>query len=551
MQTLYDNQFHDEHLAGSLASAAAVLPLLFQFYRPRSVPNSVIDIGCGLGAWLKVARDLGVDDILGFDGDTFDRSKLLIDPASFRAVDLADRFSLSERTDLGERLNLARRFDLAISLESAEHLPHSRSESFVADLVKLSDVVLFSAAAPYQGGSDHINEQWLEFWAILFRRFGYVACDVLRPRVWGLPDVEFWYKQNLMIFCKADLAPALFPADTIADRRPLSFVHPESLLINASRYRPLSAQAREPERQDYTALLESYLAGGVAVPPLKILDALAPDGTPLFPEARTRVEDAVELLHQLRSQLCESNNEEHRLNNEVFRLNTEAYHLNNEIYRLNTEIHRLNGEAADRDREISVAAREIQKRDDEIVQLKTGSEQLKIAGDQLQTAIEQMQGRLQRLRAALAARSREAALAKNSIPRRLLARWEAFAAFSPRVRRKRNIDLVAFSGLFDRDYYLSQHPTAANGVDPVAHYVEHGVAQGLDPNPWFDTSFYLENNPDVVRSGMNPLAHYHACGGAEGRSPHPSFNTAAYLAENPEALQSGMTPLLHYLAFHG
>jgi hypothetical protein len=513
MQTLYDNQFHDEHVAGSLASAAAVLPLLFQFYRPRGVPNSVIDIGCGLGAWLKVARDLGVDDILGFDGDTFDRSKLLIDPASFRAVDLAERFSLN------------RRFDLAISLESAEHLPHSRSESFVADLVNLSDVVLFSAAAPYQGGTDHINEQWLEFWAILFRRFGYVACDVLRPRVWGLPEVEFWYQQNLMIFCKGDLASALFAAGIIADQRPLSFVHPESLLINASRYRPLSAQAREPERQDYTALLESYLAGGAVVPPLKILDALAPDGTPLFPEARTRVEDAAELLHQLRTRLSQSNDEEYRLNNTI-------YLLNNEIYGLNNEIHRLNGEAADRDREIFVAAREIQKRDDDIVQLKTG--------------LEQMQGRLQRVRTALAARSSEAALAKNSILRRLLARWESLAAFSPSARRKRNIDLVAVSGLFDPDYYLTQHLN----VDPIAHYVDHGAAQGLDPNPWFDTSFYLENNPDVVRSGMNPLAHYHASGGAEGRSPHPSFDTAAYLADNPEALQTGMTPLLHYLAFH-
>src|SRR5580658_6929056 len=122
-QTPYDNEFHDQHLAGSLASAAAVLPALFEIYRPQSV----IDIGCGLGTWLKVARELGVDDILGFDGDSFDRAKLLIDPANFQAVDLAQPFALD------------RRFDLAISLESAEHLPHARSESFVADLVNLSD----------------------------------------------------------------------------------------------------------------------------------------------------------------------------------------------------------------------------------------------------------------------------------------------------------------------------------------------------------------------------------------------------------------------------
>jgi SAM-dependent methyltransferase len=524
-QTPYDNEFHDQHLAGSLASAAAVLPALFEIYRPQSV----IDIGCGLGTWLKVARELGVDDILGFDGDSFDRAKLLIDPANFQAVDLAQPFALD------------RRFDLAISLESAEHLPHARSESFVADLVNLSDVILFSAAAPYQGGTSHINEQWLEFWAILFRRFDYVACDALRPRIWGVPEVEFWYKQNLMIFCKADLARTLFPLDTIASRRPLSFVHPESLLINASRYRPLSAQARELERQDYTALLESYLAGDAMAPPLKILDALTADQTPLFPEARTRVLDAGEELHSLRTKLSQSSDEEFRLNNEVFRLNNEIYLLNNEIYRLNTEIHRLNREAADRDREIFAAAREIQKRDDVI--------------GQLNADIGEMQGRLHRIRTALTALSSEAALRRKTISAtflgRTLDRWESSrAAISAPARRQRNIDLIRSSGLFDRDYYLSQNPHLdAAAADPVSHYVDHGAAQGLDPNPRFDTSFYLENNPDVVGSRMNPLAHYHACGGAEGRDPHPSFNTARYLTENPEARQAGMTPLLHYLVF--
>jgi 2-polyprenyl-3-methyl-5-hydroxy-6-metoxy-1,4-benzoquinol methylase len=74
--------------------------------------------------------DLGVTDLLGLDGDYVDRKMLLIPEANFRP------------TDLRRRITADRRFDLAISMEVAEHLPYHRSETFVRDLVALSDVVL-------------------------------------------------------------------------------------------------------------------------------------------------------------------------------------------------------------------------------------------------------------------------------------------------------------------------------------------------------------------------------------------------------------------------
>src|SRR4029077_8076010 len=121
--------------------------------------------------------------------------------------------------NLAERIEVPRRFDLAISVEVAEHLPFFRAETFVADLVRLSDLILFSAALPFQGGTDHINEQWLEFWAILFRQHGYVSCDFLRQRIWANPEVEFWYAQNIVVFCRRSIAEGAFPADSIADNR--------------------------------------------------------------------------------------------------------------------------------------------------------------------------------------------------------------------------------------------------------------------------------------------------------------------------------------------
>lgn len=71
--------------------------------------------------------------------------------------------------DLTQPLSLGRKFDLCVSMEVAEHLPPSRADSFVADLVGLAPVVLFSAAVPEQGGTNHLNEQWPDYGAICLR----------------------------------------------------------------------------------------------------------------------------------------------------------------------------------------------------------------------------------------------------------------------------------------------------------------------------------------------------------------------------------------------
>ncbi len=272
----YDESFYLEQVDGSLASARIVLPMLFAYYKPASV----VDVGCGKGTWLRAALECGAKEVLGLDGDYVDRSSLLIP---------ADRF-LS--CNLAESVPVERRFDLAISVEVAEHLPHYRAETFVADLARLSDVVLFSAAIPYQGGTDHVNEQWLEWWAIFFRRHGLVPYDVFRKRLWLNPKVDFWYSQNLLVFCTEKIGKRLFPPECLATGRALSFPHPLTLVANITRYRPRSKPAMDLEFQDYQAILEKYLAGQTTAPMLKMLSAPGLEGPePLFPYARTQVCD--------------------------------------------------------------------------------------------------------------------------------------------------------------------------------------------------------------------------------------------------------------------
>jgi SAM-dependent methyltransferase len=153
-------------------------------------PKSVLDIGCGTGTWLKIFGDLGVNDYLGVDGDYVDRSLLKIPHDKFYPYDLS------------KKLNLGRKFDLIVSLEVAEHLPKSAADLFVDTLVTHGDVILFSAAIPGQGGQNHLNEQWQEYWKLKFQRHDFHFHDIVRPIIWSNQKVEWWYKQNIFLVKK-------------------------------------------------------------------------------------------------------------------------------------------------------------------------------------------------------------------------------------------------------------------------------------------------------------------------------------------------------------
>lgn len=190
VSTHYDTAFYNRIRAGSSRSAEIVLPIVFEWL---GRPASVVDVGCGSGAWLATSQALGVGDILGMDGEYVDLETLLIPRDKFVPVDLT------------APPQAPRRFDLAISMEVGEHLPTASSSAYVRLLAGLSDRILFSAAIPGQGGVNHVNEQRPSFWEDLFAREGYVLLDAIRPQVWHNPGVEPFYAQNAVLFVKKDI----------------------------------------------------------------------------------------------------------------------------------------------------------------------------------------------------------------------------------------------------------------------------------------------------------------------------------------------------------
>ena len=185
---IYDSAFQNMAATGSAYAARRIISAVRTILPVRSV----VDIGCARGTWLREWQTQAVDDVVGVDGDYVDRSKLEIDLLRFVIHDLAKPF------DLG------RQFDLAQSLEVAEHLPPTRAASFIADLVALAPAVLFSAAAPGQGGENHLNEQTGAYWQALFRRLDYMAIDCLRPILAKEKNIPSWYRYNLILYVRRD-----------------------------------------------------------------------------------------------------------------------------------------------------------------------------------------------------------------------------------------------------------------------------------------------------------------------------------------------------------
>lgn len=67
-------------------------------------------------------------------------------------------------------------------------------------------------------------------------------------------------------------------------------------------------------------------------------------------------------------------------------------------------------------------------------------------------------------------------------------------------------------GLFDREWYLAQNPhIRSTGIDPLAHYLWYGAAEGRSPSPLFNTPIYVAAHRGQVRP-EDALLHFHRSG---------------------------------------
>ncbi len=148
-------------------------------------PTSVIDIGCGNGIYLHLAKHNGVTKVRGIDGVPL--SSTILDATEYSVVDLEKQFECLDK------------FDLVLCLEVVEHIKPEHTEQLLEAISNHANTrILFSMAEPTQPGNGHINclniHDVLDLWA----KLGWhpQLTDTLAIR--ALSSLS-WFKRNLLL----------------------------------------------------------------------------------------------------------------------------------------------------------------------------------------------------------------------------------------------------------------------------------------------------------------------------------------------------------------
>src|SRR5688572_19582617 len=157
------------------------------------IPETLLDVGCGLGQTIDIARKVGVDA---------------------KGIEFYDRSNRPEIIKHDLRQPLSSVFpggaDMVFCWEVAEHLPEESAYMLgrsLADNLKTGGLLIFTAAIPGQGGLGHINCQIPWYWMNMFGRVGLernVQATAALAFLWEFAAGQYMYhlRQNLTVFNK-------------------------------------------------------------------------------------------------------------------------------------------------------------------------------------------------------------------------------------------------------------------------------------------------------------------------------------------------------------
>jgi SAM-dependent methyltransferase len=172
----------------NLDSPSIIVPVIINLLEP----SSVVDLGCGIGTFLHLFKKHGVNRVLGIDGKWANKEllKKYLSENEFYEANIENKIEINEK------------FDIAICLEVAEHIDSTFADNIVSSLTNLSDIIIFAAAIPNQGGQNHVNEQYPKYWESKFNKLGYMFIDCFRDIFWDNKNVFWWYRQNMFLVVK-------------------------------------------------------------------------------------------------------------------------------------------------------------------------------------------------------------------------------------------------------------------------------------------------------------------------------------------------------------
>jgi 2-polyprenyl-3-methyl-5-hydroxy-6-metoxy-1,4-benzoquinol methylase len=186
----YDERYFKWHKDHTRDYAIRTMDWYIDTYKPKSI----IDYGCGIGAYLESGLNNNINKLKGFD----------------IGGDYVKKYTESRVQPFIEYLDCTKpleteKYDCSISLETGEHIETQYSEQFIKNITKSTEengVILYSAAQPGQPGTGHINCQPKEFWVKIFNSFNFFVDEDLTKHIssnWSSFGAPYYIVNNLIV----------------------------------------------------------------------------------------------------------------------------------------------------------------------------------------------------------------------------------------------------------------------------------------------------------------------------------------------------------------
>lgn len=184
----YDEEYYKSINQSECEQADCLAVILMEMYHP----SSVIDLGGATGLYLRHFHENGIQ-VLSVDISESAKKENVIPK------------DLIHIRDLCAVLESKQKWDVCLCIETLEHIKKECEEQVIKNLCNQSDVIIFSAAHPSQGGRNHINEQPKSHWIEQFKKLNYrVNDDATRKLLLHLKNdcvaIRSWLVSNLVVF---------------------------------------------------------------------------------------------------------------------------------------------------------------------------------------------------------------------------------------------------------------------------------------------------------------------------------------------------------------
>lgn len=154
--------------------------------------ESVIDFGCG-SAWMLYYLWKNYNcRVKGIEQNLFAQTCI-----NYQILEFINFSNLSHELKLSEK------FDLALCLEVVEHIDSKYADLVISNITQAAPILVFSAASPGQGGSEHVNEQPFQYWESKLNAGKFFIDPKLTKEAKSFLKtlkVKSWYSNNISIF---------------------------------------------------------------------------------------------------------------------------------------------------------------------------------------------------------------------------------------------------------------------------------------------------------------------------------------------------------------